>query len=160
MSVLLANCASLHSLFYFPVLHTGYANEPIVDFQAELDHLDNRLWKTEGPAVASGNVIAKVMEWDIELKKGRQRLTLEIVAKLGFKVTNASDATSFRRDYGETIPDVGTRRGILDSLKNTQVVMPSAHRKAIQQETRKETWRTPTRRIAKFKKNLIEWPQV
>lgn len=98
------------------------SNEPTVDFQAKLDHHEDKLGETEGPAIIGGDVNAKVVEWYIGLTDRRDSLISEMLARLDLNVANIGNTATFRNlNYEETIPDItlvseAIRRDILNCM--------------------------------------------
>lgn len=75
--------------------------ETIADFQPKLNHLEDKVRETFGPAIVGGNVNVKAEEHSMELTDAKGRC-VEIVIRLGIDF-----ATTFRKlGYGETISDI------------------------------------------------------
>ncbi|KAK2574827.1 hypothetical protein KPH14_013049, partial [Odynerus spinipes] len=82
-------------------------NEPIADFRAKLDGLEDAVRDMEGELVVAGDFNAKALEWGEPWPDSRGGRVLDMASRLGLVVLNTGSTPTFRRPgYRETIPDV------------------------------------------------------
>ena len=82
-------------------------NEPIADFQAKLDTLEDVIQNTEGRVVVAGDFNARALEWGMPHLDSRGKRIMEMVSRQGLIVLNKGTTSTFRRPgYRETIPDI------------------------------------------------------
>jgi len=72
-------------------------NNPIAEFEAKLDSIEDCAREIGEPLVMTGDFNAKAVEWGSSDTDPRGRRTLDMASRLGLVVANSGTSTTFRR---------------------------------------------------------------
>lgn len=82
-------------------------SDPIADFQAKLDAIEDFARRTNRYLVIAGDFNAKAIEWGMQTTNSRGQRILDMSARLGLIIANTGTATTFRRPgCADTTPDI------------------------------------------------------
>lgn len=82
-------------------------NEPVNNFRAKIDSLEDKVREMEDPVIIAGDFNAKALEWGMNMTDSRGHYILDMLGRLGLTVMNEGRISTFRRPgYAETIPDI------------------------------------------------------
>lgn len=82
-------------------------NEPMDDFRAKIDILEDKVREINGALVIAGDFNARALEWGMSTTNTRGWYILDMAARAELTVMNEGGVSTFRRPgYAETIPDI------------------------------------------------------
>ena len=77
------------------------------EFELKVGKFEDALRDLPGDLVIAGNMNSRVIEWGMPTTDKRERLLLEMAARLGLAVANTGQTPTYRRpEFGYSIPDV------------------------------------------------------
>jgi len=99
-------------------------NDPIAEFEAKLDSIEDCAREIGEPLVMAGDFNAKAVEWGSSDTDPRGRRTLDMASRLGLVVANSGTSTTFRRPgCVATTPDITlVSERLAGALKNWTVL--------------------------------------
>jgi len=99
-------------------------NDPIAEFEAKLDSIEDCAREIGEPLVMAGDFNAKAVEWGSSDTDPRGRRTLDMASRLGLVVANSRTSTTFRRPgCVATTPDITlVSERLAGALKNWTVL--------------------------------------